>query len=57
MVSEAKSLNIDLDASVHQAVNQCTSRLIAERDLRFHMEMSGHIESSHDQVKILTELL
>lgn len=57
MVAEARSLDVDLDASVVQSVNQCTSRLIAERNLRFHMEMSGHVESTHDQVETLTNLL
>jgi len=56
-VATAKSLNVDLDPIVMSAVNQCTSRLISERNLRFHMEMSGHVESTTEQVDTLGQLL
>lgn len=56
-VATAKSLDVELDPIVLQAVNQCTSRLISERNLRFHMDMSGHVESTHEQVETLTQLL
>lgn len=48
MVANAKALGVDLDPLVMQSVNQCTSRLIAERNLRFHMDMSEHIETNHE---------
>jgi hypothetical protein len=47
-VEESRNLNVDLDHSIIQAVNQCTSRLISERNLRFQMEMTLVHQSDHD---------
>lgn len=34
-VEDARNLSVDLDVGIIQSVNQCTSRLISERNLRF----------------------
>jgi hypothetical protein len=41
----AEALGVKLDPSIIEAVNQCTSRLISERNLRFEMD-NTHVSSS-----------
>lgn len=47
-VEQSRSLGVDLDLGLIGEVNKCTSRLISERNLRFHMEMTKVPESDHD---------
>jgi hypothetical protein len=56
-VEEARNLGVDLDAGIVMAVNQCTSRLISERNLRFQMEMTKVHASEHDHVDQLKNLI
>jgi len=41
----AEALGVKLDPALIEAVNQCTSRLISERNLRFEMD-NTHVSSS-----------
>lgn len=56
-MEDAKSLNVDLDPSVIQEINRCTSRLISERNLRFQMEMTRVIKSEPENVDQLKDLI
>ena len=47
-VEAARNLGVELDLGLVGDVNKCTSRLISERNLRFHMEMTKVPESDHD---------
>lgn len=47
-VEAARNLGVELDIGLVGEVNKCTSRLISERNLRFHMEMTKIQESDHD---------
>lgn len=49
-VEKARELGVDLDPMVIAEVNRCTSRLISERNLRFHMEMTKVSSSTNDTV-------
>lgn len=53
----AKNLNVDLDPSVIQEINRCTSRLISERNLRFQMEMTKVTKSEPENVDQLKDLI
>ena len=53
----AEKLGVALDNSVIEAINQCTSRLISERDLRFKMDNTDVMSSSHQTVGELTDLI
>ena len=48
---------MELDAIVIAEVNKCTSRLISERNLRFHMEMTKVPSSSNETVDNLKGLI
>jgi len=56
-VETARNLGVDLDLGVIADVNRCTSRLISERNLRFHMEMTHIHKSEHDHVDQLKNLI
>ena len=56
-VETARNLGVDLDLGVIAEVNRCTSRLISERNLRFHMEMTHVPRSEHDHVDQLKNLI
>lgn len=56
-LEDAKNLNIDLDPSVIQEINKCTSRLISERNLRFQMEMTKIPASDPEHVEQLKNLI
>jgi thymidylate synthase len=56
-VEDARNQGVDLDVGMVQAVNQCTSRLISERNLRFQMEMTKVPASDHEQVDQLKNLI
>jgi hypothetical protein len=56
-VEIARGLGVELDLGLIGDVNKCTSRLISERNLRFHMEMTKVPESDHDQVDKLKSLI
>jgi hypothetical protein len=56
-VEGARNLGVELDLGIVGDVNKCTSRLISERNLRFHMEMTKVPESDHDQVEKLKSLI
>lgn len=47
-VEAARNLGVELDLGLIGEVNKCTSRLISERNLRFHMEMTRITESDHE---------
>jgi len=49
-VQVAEDLGVDLDPICRAEVNKCTSRLISERNLRFHMEMTHVHKSEHEHV-------
>ena len=58
----AKKLNIELDPQLEAEINQCTHRLISERNLRFEMEnmyISGStqetVDKLHDLIKQATD--
>eukprot|EP00347_Sterkiella_histriomuscorum_P015886 403355312 len=56
-VEAARNLGVELDLGMIGDMNKCTSRLISERNLRFHMEMTKVPESDHDQVEKLKSLI
>jgi hypothetical protein len=56
-VEAARGLAVELDIGLIGDVNKCTSRLISERNLRFHMEMTKIQESDNDQVERLKSLI
>ena len=56
-VENSRALGVELDNGLIGDVNKCTSRLISERNLRFHMEMTKVPESDHDQVEKLKSLI
>lgn len=56
-VEASRNLGVELEISLIGDVNKCTSRLISERNLRFHMEMTKIPESDHDQVEKLKSLI
>ena len=56
-VEAARNLGVELDLGLIGEVNKCTSRLISERNLRFHMEMTRITESDHEQVDKLKNLI
>jgi len=53
----ARNLGVELDIGLVGEANKCTSRLISERNLRFHMEMTKIPESDNDQVERLKSLI
>jgi len=48
--AKAEKLNVELDNSLIEKINQTTSRLVAERNLRFQMDNSDIMQSTHDLV-------
>lgn len=56
-VETARGLGVELDAVVIGEVNKCTSRLISERNLRFHMEMTKVQITDNEQVENLKNLI
>ena len=56
-VEAARDLQVDLDPGLVQDVNRCTSRLIAERNMRFQMESLKVHQSTHDTVEELKALI
>lgn len=56
-VAKAKELNVDLDPDLLTKVNATTARLIAERNLQFQMEKVFVSTSTHDDVKVLNDLI
>lgn len=56
-VREAKDLNVELDPVILNKVNATTARLMAERNLQFHMEKVSVSASTHDDVKTLEDLI
>jgi len=57
MVEKAKGLNVDIDPVILNKVNVTTARLMAERNLQFQMEKVKVSASTHDDVKILEDLI
>lgn len=57
LVSKAKELDVDLDPAIVSNVNNTCARLIAERNLQFQMEKVDVSESTHDDVKVLEDLI
>jgi hypothetical protein len=55
--ANAEKLGVALDDSILEAINQCTSRLISERDLRFKMDNTDVMSSSHETVGELSDLI
>lgn len=56
MVKEALEKKVDLSQAIVAEVNQCTKRLLAERDLRLHMDsytLEGIDEKKRDHLKDL----
>lgn len=56
-VENAKNLGVELDPIVIAEVNKCTSRLISERNLRFHMEMTKVHTSENEHVDNIKSLI
>lgn len=56
-LSKAKELNIDIDSNIISKVNATSARLIAERNLQFQMEKVSVPDSTHDDVKVLEDLI
>ena len=56
-VEKARDLDVELDPMVIAEVNRCTHRLISERNLRFHMEMSKVPTSTNEEVDNLKSLI
>jgi len=50
-------MGVELSEDSMRQVNQCNQRLISERNLRFNLESVKVPESSHDNVKEMTELI
>lgn len=46
-----------LDPVLIEQINQCSSRLVAERNLRFNMDNTNVMSSTHQSVGELTELI
>ena len=46
-MDKAIKLGVQLDTGLIEDINQCTSRLIAERNLRFEMDNSDIMQSTH----------
>ena len=57
MVEKAKGLNVDIDPAILNKVNVTTARLMAERNLQFQMEKVKVSASTHDDVKVLEDLI
>lgn len=55
--ANAEKLGVALDESILEAINQCTSRLISERDLRFKMDNTNVMSSSNETVGELGGLI
>jgi hypothetical protein len=56
-IQHAKDLNVDIDQEILNKVNLNIARLIAERNLQFQMEKVKVSDSSHDDVKVLEDLI
>lgn len=56
-IAKAKADNVELDPDVLSKVNATTARLIAERNLQFQMEKVSVSASTHDDVKVLEDLI
>lgn len=56
-IENAKNLGVELDPIVIAEVNKCTSRLISERNLRFHMEMTKVQTTDNEQVENIKNLI
>jgi hypothetical protein len=56
-IQHAKDLNVDIDQEILNKVNSNIARLIAERNLQFQMEKVKVSDSSHDDVKVLEDLI
>ena len=57
LVTEARKLDVDLDPDIVSRVNNESARLIAERNLQFQMEKVNVSESTHEDVKVLEDLI
>ena len=57
MVEKAKGLNVEIDPVILNQVNGTTARLMAERNLQFQMEKVKVSASTHDDVKVLEDLI
>lgn len=56
-LARAEQLGIKLDETLVQQVNQCSSRLIAERDLRFEMDNTNVMTSTDETIGALQDLI
>lgn len=57
MEANAKKLGVELDPELELEINQCTHRLISERNLRFEMENMYISGSNQETVDKLQELI
>lgn len=57
MEKNAKKLGVELDPELELEINQCTHRLISERNLRFEMENMYISGSNQETVDKLQELI
>ena len=53
----AENLGVKLDPELNEAVNQCSSRLISERNLRFKMDNMHVSSATNETVDELTDLI
>lgn len=51
--AKAEALGVTLDQGLIEQINQCSSRLVAERDLRFEMDNSDVMASTDDTIGAL----
>ena len=56
-VQRAKDLKVDIDPEILSRVNANIARLIAERNLQFQMEKVRVFDATHDDVKVLEDLI
>ena len=56
-MSNAEKLDVQLDPELVEDINNCTSRLNSERNLRFKMDSMSVPSCNHDTVKELSELI
>ena len=57
MEKSAKKLGVELDPELEMEINQCSQRLISERNLRFEMENMYISGANQETVDKLQELI
>ena len=55
--AHAESLGVSLDPVLIENINQCTSRLVAERNLRFQMDNTGIMTATTETIGELNSLI